>query len=270
MPAPSFQNPYLTAGIWSEWLLVSFLILTGVIYWIVSKRMGFQILFLTVLSLSFGIIITMYFPYLYTDDRQLPLTHPHIQASMTLFSIFIPLVKKRTEVVLCLVPPLMISISYLFFQQTPVFSIVGGILIGGFISYMYYRSLDWMGAMPEPYLFAFAIIIPLFIAGLIYPASDFLVLPGILLGAGTGVTLEQFKVRAWVGSSNVTAKLLSLSLGIFGLVMGYMLFSYISLELPLSYMGAGLAAGLWITFFVPLLLLSTKLYEQQGKRREIF
>ncbi|MCE7794311.1 hypothetical protein K8O68_18180 [Salipaludibacillus sp. CUR1] len=263
-------SPYLTQGVWSEWLLLSFMIITGVIYWTLSKRLGFQVLYLTVLSLSFGFIITMYFPYLYTEEQLLPLTHPHIQASMTLFSFFIPLVKRRVEVMLCLFPPLVISVSYLFIQNTPVFSIVGGILIGGFISYMYYRSLDWMGAMPEPYLFAFSIILPLFLGGLIYPETGFLLLPGILLGAGTGVTLEQFKVRAKIKPGNMTAKLLSLLLGGFGLVMGYLIYSFGPFNFPFMTLVAGIFAGLWLTFFVPLLLLVTKVYEQQGKSREIF
>lgn len=240
------------------------------IYWTISKRIGFQILYLTILSLSFGFVITMYFPYLNTEDQLLPLTHPHIQASMTLFSFFIPLVQRKREVVLCLFPPMVISISYLFIQGSPVFSIVGGILIGGFISYMFYRSLDWMGAMPEPYLFTFAIILPLFIAGLIFPDTAFLVLPGILLGVGIGVTSEQFKVRLSIKGSSVTTKLLSLMVGAFGLIMGYLIFIMLSISFPFMFLIIGTLAGLWISFIVPALLVFMKIADQQGKSREIF
>lgn len=256
-------------SIWSEWLLLSFLILTGLVYWTVSKRIGFQILYLTILSLSFGFIITMYFPFLRTDDQLLPLTHPHIQASMTLFSFFIPLVRRKIEVILCLLPPLIISLSYFFFQGSPVFSIVGGILIGGFISYMFYRSLDWMGAMPEPYLFTFAIILPVFIGGLIYPYTSFLLLPGILLGAGIGVTMEQFKVQMSLPTQTMS-KLLSMLLGSFGMIMGYLIFIVSPISFPFLFLVAGTVAGLWVTFLVPALLISTKIYTQQGKSREIF
>jgi len=259
----------LAFTIWSEWLLLSFLILAGMIYWTISKRLGFQILYLTILSLSFGYIITMYFPYLLTEDELLPLTHPHIQASMTLFSFFIPLVRRRIEVILCLLPPLIISLSYLFFQGTPVFSVIGGILIGGFISYMFYRSLDWMGAMPEPYLFTFAIILPVFISGLIYPLTTFLLLPGILLGAGIGVTMEQFKIRMSL-STNTTAKLLSILLGAFGMIIGYLIFIVSGISFPFLFLIVGTITGLWVTFFVPALLVLAKIYNKQGKNREIF
>ncbi|MCR6096685.1 hypothetical protein HXA31_05225 [Salipaludibacillus agaradhaerens] len=264
-----FQSPYLTQNYWSEWLLVSFLLLTGVIYWTMSKRLGFQVIYLTLLSLSFGFIITMYFPYLYTEDELLPLTHPHIQAAVTLFTFFIPLVKRRIEIGLCLAPPVLISVCYLFLQNTPVFSIVGGIMIGGFISYMYYRSLDWMGAMPEPYLFSFAIILPLFIAALIFSVSSFLILPGILLGLGTGATIEQFKVRVLIRKANMTAKLLSLLLGSTGLIIGYLLFTFSGFDSAFSYALVGIVTGLWISLLVPGLMRVTKLYDNQGKHREI-
>ncbi|WP_280768405.1 hypothetical protein [Salipaludibacillus daqingensis] len=259
----------LTYSIWSEWLLLSFLILAGMVYWTISKRIGFQILYLTTLSLSFGFIITMYFPFLYAEDQHLPLTHPHIQASMTLFSFFIPLVRRRIEVLLCLFPPFVISLSYLFLQESSVFSVVGGILIGGFISYMFYRSLDWMGSMPEPYLFAFAIILPVFIGGLIYPNTSFLLLPGLLLGAGIGVTFEQYKIRMSVSHSNIS-KLLSLILGTSGMIMGYLIFIVSPISFPFLFLIVGILGGIWITFFVPTLLILTKIYEQQGKSREIF
>lgn len=234
-----------------------------------SKRLGFQVIYLTVLSLSFGFIITMYFPYLYTEDKLLPLTHPHIQAAVTLFTFFIPLVKRRIEIILCLVPAIVICVSYLFLQSVPVFSIVGGIMVGGFISYMYYRSLDWMGAMPEPYLFSFAIILPLFIAALIFPVNSFLTLPGILLGLGTGATVEQFKVRVLIRKATMTAKLLSLLLGSTGLIVGYLTFTFSGLDSAFYFSLVGICAGLWISLLVPGLLRVTKLYDNHGKRREL-
>jgi hypothetical protein len=259
----------LAYSMWSQWLLLGFLILAGIIYWTISKRIGFQVLYLTILSLSLGFIITLYFPFLRTEDELLPLTHPHIQASMTLFSFFIPLVRRRTEVFICLLPPLIISLSYLFFQGTPIFSVIGGILIGGFISYTFYRSLDWMGAMPEPYLFTFAIILPVFIGGLIYPYTSFFLLPGILLGSGIGVTMEQFKIRMSLSSQHMS-KLLSMLLGVFGIIMGYLIFIISPISFPFLFLVVGTIAGLWVTFFVPALLVLTKINKQQGKSREIF
>ncbi|WP_416149541.1 hypothetical protein ACM26V_00645 [Salipaludibacillus sp. HK11] len=266
----NFYHSSFTHSIWSDWLLLSFLILAGIVYWTISKRIGFQMLYLTILSLTLGFVITRYFPFLSREDQLLPLTHPHIQASMTLFSFFIPLVRRRIEVILCLFPPLVISISYLFLQGISVFSIVGGILIGGFISYMFYRSLDWMGAMPEPYLFTFAIIFPVFIGGLIYPYTTYFFLPGILLGAGIGVSSEQFKIRINLESSNNISKLLSLLLGIFGLIMGYLLFILSPISFPFLFLFTGIFVGLWITFFVPFILVVTKIYDRQGKSRELF
>lgn len=265
-----FSSPFLNHGVWTEWLIISFLVIVGIIYWTISKKIGFQALYITVLSLCFGYIITMYFPYVYTNEQLLPATHPHIQAVMTLFSLFIPLVRRQIEMVLCLIPPFLISISYLLVQGTPVFSIVGGILIGGFISYMYYRSLDWLGAMPERYIFGFAIIVPLFMAILIYPENDFLFLPGILLGSGIGVTLEQYKTRMSIQTSTGIGKLLALVIGSSGLIISQLFFMFNPVIFTLNYLTLGILAGLWVTFLMPLLLTLTKLYDQQGKSREIF
>ncbi|RKL68757.1 hypothetical protein CR203_01540 [Salipaludibacillus neizhouensis] len=263
---PPFSSPFLIHSVWSEWLLISFLVLVGIIYWTISKKIGFQALYLTIFSLSLGYIITMYLPYLYTNDQLLPLTHPHIQAVMTLFSIFIPLVRRQVEIIMCLIPPLFISVIYLLLQGTPVFSIVGGILIGGFISYMYYRSFDWIEAMPERYVFGFAIIVPIFIGILIYPQNDFLILPGLLLGSGIGIALEQYKLRISITTSSGMSKLIALMIGSSGLILSHLFFLFNPVIFTLYYSLLGFLAGLWITFLIPLLLFSTKLYGQQSKR----
>ncbi|GEL06916.1 hypothetical protein [Salisediminibacterium halotolerans] len=263
-------SPFLSLALWSEWLFVFFLLIAGGIFWLRHKRTGFMILYLTVLSLSVSFIITLYFPYLYTEDMPVPITHPHIQATMTLTAFLIPLAKKRMTVLVLLVPITAMSFIYLLLHQIPALSIVGGILIGGFISYSYYRSQDWMGAMPEPFLFLFAAVLPMFIAVLVYPQTPFLYLAGVLFGTGVGAAYEQLKVRMIYEGTLLRNRVQAMVIGSFGIISGYLLYTLGLFNSPFLNFSFGLLTGLWITFIVPLLLVSLGFFSKEGAEERVF
>ncbi|WP_026689300.1 hypothetical protein [Alteribacter aurantiacus] len=257
--------PYLS----SEFTLVTeldiiFLVLIGLIFWAINKTIGFQLFFLLSFSVTISHIIQLFFPGLIIGNNWVPLTHLPVQAVMTFFSFFIPLTRNRLELVACVAPILAFSITFLFFTQSSVFSIVGAILIGGFIVYGFYRSFDWIGAMPDRYIMAFAIILPVFLVALIYPNTQALLHTGYLLGAGVGISLEFIKVRMSIPSASFRSRITGCGIGLVGIALVKIFSPILFSWMPLPLFTMGLIIGLWITLIVPTLLVLTKLYQQDG------
>ncbi|NJP37644.1 hypothetical protein [Alkalicoccus luteus] len=255
--------------VYSQILFAVWLITAGTIFWTLDKRSGFQLLYLTVLSLSLGYIILMYFPFLLLSNDSVPFTHPHIQATVTLFAFLIPLCRRKTEAALCISAAAAVSLIYLLAGGVPVFTVTGGILIGGFISYTFYRSLEWIGSMPDAYLFSFAIILPFFLALLLAPDELFLVLPGLLLGTGIGAVLEQYKVRMFVEQTGVSAKWLASVIGAAGILFVHFGVRPAFDGFLIGDVAAGLFLGLWITIILPFIMVVSGLYVQYGRGEKI-
>ncbi|SDY55837.1 hypothetical protein SAMN05421736_102264 [Evansella caseinilytica] len=266
----TIAEEHLTIYTAPDWMILLSLILIGGIYWTVNKKFGFQALYLTTFSLSISCIIMLYVPLIYISAEPVPLTHINVQTIMTFFTFFIPLARNRTEAVLCLFPPTVISVVHLLFFETPVFSVVGGIVIGGFIIYAFYHTLDWIGGMPEPYILTFSIILPLFIAAIIYPAEELLLYPGILLGVGVGSTLESFKVRFDVQRQSFLRKLIGFIIGAAGLAVIYGIDRFVEPIFPFPEITTGVIAGLWMTFISPVVFIFLKIYYKHSRRMTYF
>ncbi len=234
-----------------------FLVLIGLTFWAINKTIGFQLLFLLSFSVIIAHIIRLFLPVVYIGDNLVPLTHPPIQAVMTFFAFFIPLARSRLELIATLAPIFAFSLTFLLFTNTPVFSIVSAIVIGGFIVYGFYRSFDWIESMPDRYLMLFSIVLPIFLAAIIYPNTSYLLHAGYLLGAGTGVSCEFIKVRMNIPSS-LSRRLIAALIGLSGIAL-------LKVFAPLPLFGNGIAIGLWITLIVPLLLVMFNIYSQEGK-----
>ncbi|MBM7097302.1 hypothetical protein JSY36_16335 [Bacillus sp. H-16] len=257
--------PYLT----SEFILVTeldiiFLVLIGLIFWAVNKTIGFQLFFLLAFSVTISNIIQLFFPGVIIGSTWVPLTHLPVQAVMTFFAFFIPLTRNKLELSASVAPILAFSITFLFFTNASVFSIVGAIIIGGFIVYAFYRSFDWIGSMPDRYVMVFSIILPVFLAAVIYPNTQALLHTGYLLGAGVGISLEFIKVRMSIPSATLRKRLTASAFGLFGIALFKIFAPFFFSWLPLPLFTMGVIIGLWITFIVPLLLVVTKFYKQEG------
>ncbi|TVP82737.1 MAG: hypothetical protein EA344_10735 [Alkalicoccus sp.] len=263
MSAPEFF-----VNIYSQLLFIGWLITAGTVYWGLDKRAGFQLLYLTILSLAVGYIIIMYFPYIQLNNQQALVTHPHVQTTVTLFAFLLPLCKRKYEVALCMAVPLAVSLGYLL-EGVSVFSITGGIIIGGFISYTLYRSHEWLGSMPDAYLFTFSIIMPIFISALIYPEAYFLLLPGILLGIGVGASMEQYKIRLHVEATPRKSKVIAFIIGSAGIVFLLSAVRPVFSVFMTGELVTGVFIGLWITLILPFLLLVANLYERHGSAEQI-
>lgn len=264
MAAPSFF-----VSIYSQILFAAWLIIAGTIYWGLNKRAGFQLLYLTIVSLSIGYMIIIHFPYLYLSNEMVSVTHPQVQATVTLFAFLLPLCKRKLEIASCIAAPLIISIIFLFIHDMSAFTISGGILIGGFITYTFYRSLEWLGSMPDSYLFTFAIALPFFLSLLMYPEGYFLLLPGLLFGIGIGASLEQYKVRIDIEATARTPKIIAFIIGSIGIIFNEAALRPVFSTIPAGDLITGIFTGLWITLIIPFLMITANLYEQQGKEEQI-
>ncbi|MFA9559418.1 hypothetical protein ACERII_19090 [Evansella sp. AB-rgal1] len=250
----------------SELLVFALLLLVGGIYSTRHRQTGLQVFYLSLFSLSIAYIITLYFPFIYTNDKLVPITHPNVQLVVTVFSFFIPLARTRFQLMMCFLPPVIFCLYLLSYSSTHILSIVGGILIGGFIIYTFYRTLDWIGGMPEPYLIISAILLPIFLAAIIFPNEQLLLYPGILLGTGLGAILEVIKVR--MDERNTTFnKMVSYTIAAGGVVLFYGTEYFIGAWIPFTKISIGIILGLWITFVVPFLLVSFRIFRKQERSK---
>ncbi|PRO66700.1 hypothetical protein [Alkalicoccus urumqiensis] len=246
------DSPDTFVTLYSQALFIGWLCTAGVVIWSLHKRAGVELLYLTVLSLALSYILLMYVPpFEMTMGEAVAVTHPHIQATITLSAFLFPLCSKKWELAGCIFLPTAIAVSYLLLFQVPVFTIVGAVLIGGFLSYIYYHSLEWLGAMPDTYILAFAVILPIFTAVLIYPENYFLFLPGLLLGTGVGAAMEQYKVRMRLDAEGRRVRLWTGILGVSGIILLFMGVRPVIEQLPGGEGFSGFLTGLWITFLVP-------------------
>lgn len=264
------SQPFTNIEAISEYLFLALLVIVSSVLWTKHKRLGFNILYLTILSLTIGYIVLLNVPYLYTEEGLIPVTHPQLQAVMTLTGFVIPLILRKSFVLLSLLPVILISTVYLLFYDIPLFSIIGGLFIGGFISYAYFRSQDWMGSMPESYLLMFAVTLPIAALFFIFPETPIVYLPGVMLGAGVGIGIETLKVRMSLSSSTFKNKIICLIMGVFGLFLGYLLYSLQLFDSPILSLGLGLLTGLWITLIVPFLAVTLGFYGREGFESHVF
>ncbi|AOM82660.1 hypothetical protein [Salisediminibacterium beveridgei] len=264
------SQPFTNVETISEYLFLTLLVIVSTVIWTKHKRLGFNILYLTVLSLTIGYIILLNVPYLYTEDGLIPVTHPHLQAVMTLTGFVIPLLLRKSFVIISILPVILLSSVYLLVYDIPLFSIIGGLFIGGFISYAYFRSQDFMGAMPETYLLMFAITLPIAALFFIFPETPIVYLPGVMLGAGVGIGFEALKIRMSLSSSSFKNKIFCLTMGFFGIFLGYLLYSLQLFDSPFLSLGLGLITGLWITFIVPFLAVALGFYGREGFESHVF
>ncbi|QKS70946.1 hypothetical protein FLK61_29940 [Paenalkalicoccus suaedae] len=257
-----------TTHVWSEALFIIWLLVAGYIYIAKYKRAGFEVLYLTILSLSIGYAILLYFPAFATATESVPFTHPHIQATMTLLAFLFPLIEKRSTGFILLFIALAISLLYLFVFQASVFSIAFGILIGGFISFVFYRNLDWLGSMPEPLVLVFAIILPVFLMLLLAGMPYLILLPGILLGAGIGYTIERYKLRLELTFDAKSAVIGFSLIAVLVVPLLYFLRPAIA-HIPFMELSIGIVIGFWMMFIVPFVLLLLNLATKQGNEHTI-
>lgn len=252
-----------------NWLLIFTLSILGGIIWCFEKRIGFQLLYLTFFSFCIAMVALLFFPPITLNNEQLPFQiEPFLQmiAVVSFYYIYGNTSKARLFVYF-LLPFIAGSLFYLIFPLH-ILTVINSILVGGFIIFTFRRSQDWLGGLPEPLLFSFTILLPIFFAILFYPTNEGILYSGILLGSGLGFLLELLKIRFTYVSLTFLKRILVFLIGALGLILIFLVESLINIH-PLSTFLFGFLIGAWICFFVPALFVSLKIYSVQ-KRQNVF
>ncbi|MFC5713332.1 phosphatase PAP2 family protein [Thalassorhabdus alkalitolerans] len=262
------QNPvfdWLTSVISllaSEWFYV---LIIPLIFWMFDKHLGFRLLYVY----SFSMYLHVFLNQIIIIDRPAAgiqgnglSTFPSgpVQAATTFWGYLIPEVARRSFSLLAVLMIGIISFVTLYTGAHLLFDVLGAVLIGSFIVYAAYRSLDWVGGMPDPFRFSFSLVLPCALL-LLFPESAHYA--GLLLGTGIGFSFEQVKVRMLI-SPHWSRKFLAAIVGLTGLFLIVYIGTFLSPTVLIHFLHFTFL-GLWITLIAPYLFVRLRLFEQDGK-----
>ncbi|WP_216831732.1 phosphatase PAP2 family protein [Alkalihalobacterium elongatum] len=243
-----------------------YFIIIPIIYWAIHKQTGFQLLSLFFISMYVNSFIKDVFmierPELslqLNDGYSFPSIHT--QAATTFWGFLIPAVTKQWFTVLACFIVALVAFSQLYSGAYWPIDVIGAIIIGAFMVYASYRSLDWTGGMPERIKISLWTIIPITLFVL---SPDQAFYSGVLLGAGIGYHLEQTKNRMDV-KAPILKKVIAIVIGLMGIIALQTIGMYLSGHVIIEFIYA-IGIGLWITYIAPIIFVSLQLYRQQGTK----
>lgn len=250
----------------AQWFFLLFLILMNAFIWTTHKRLGFQIFYVTLLSLTIAFVLVMQLPYIYTRSDTILITNPLTQSITTFFLLFIPLVKNRVQLIICVLIPLGTGV-YLLLQDISLISLLNALLIGAFIVYAYYRSLDWLSGVPESYLISLAVLLPVFLGGILYPNFSFMFLPGLMLGIGVGIMMELLKIQVDISKLTFYQRIATIFIGSTGILLLIFFNDLIGNITVFDNLIFGCLLGIWMTLIVPMLLVAINIYPKKTEMK---
>ncbi|OLO42858.1 hypothetical protein BTR23_02335 [Alkalihalophilus pseudofirmus] len=237
-----------------------------IIYWAIHKQTGFQLLSLFLFSMYVNNFIKDIFmverpngALQLNDGYSFP--SGHTQAATTFWGYLIPSVSKQWFTILSCFIVASVAFTRLYTGAHWPFDILGAIVIGSFLIYASYRSLDWAGGMPERIKISLWLIVP-FALFILSPEQAFF--SGLLLGSGLGYHLEQTKNRMDIKVS-LLKKAIAILIGIMGIVAIQTIDMFLPNQVFIEFIHA-IGLGLWITYIAPMLFVSLRIYQQQGNK----
>ncbi|MFD2704298.1 hypothetical protein [Salibacterium lacus] len=241
-----------------DWFLV---IIAALLYWTMDKPAGGRLLIVLALSIYFhGLIKQMFLPV--PDNGSGGFTFPakQVQTAVAFWGYLLFEFRDRRFTWISFGMILIaVGITVLYTSHTPEDIFMGG-LIGAFIVYVVYRSMDWIGSMPEPFLFSFSLVFP---SSLLLLFPDGALYAGLLLGSGAGYSVERLKCRMTVTTA-AYKKMITAVIGGAGLLLIIAAGRLLPSVSVLFFLHAA-AVGLWITLFLPFLSVRLGLNQQSGK-----
>ncbi|MGY4690255.1 hypothetical protein [Salibacterium sp. K-3] len=239
----------------NEWI---FVMMAALLYWTVDKPAGGKLLIVLALSIYFhGLVKHMFLPLPDGENGGFTFPSKEVQLAVSFWGYLIPEMSDRRFTLFSFgIILFTVMMTVLYTPHTYEDILMGG-LLGMFIVYAVYRSMDWINSMPEPYLFSFSLVLP----------SSFLLLfpdgapyAGLLLGSGAGYSVERLKCRMVVTSVmyKKIAVIVIGSAGLFLIASAQVLLPSASVLLFLHAAGA----GLWITLILPAISVRLGLNQQ--------
>ncbi|MFB5662016.1 hypothetical protein [Alteribacillus sp. HJP-4] len=246
--------------IYHEWF---YFLIIPLVYWLIDKYTGFKLLLVFGLTLYFHSLLTAIFEgrSAFSDDPvsfslSLPL---EVQLSTAFLGYLIWEVADRRFTFLAFMAISFISLFRLISPAYLFEDIFMAIVIGGFTVYIVYRSMDWMGGVPDAYVFSFSLVLPSSLLLLHPEAASY---AGLLLGSGAGFSFEQLKNRMSI-SRDVKKKLSAALLGSAGLLILLSIREFLT-PVPVTMFLHAVLVTLWITYIAPALFTKAGIYQHQG------
>ncbi|SFP22915.1 hypothetical protein [Salibacterium halotolerans] len=246
----------------NDWFLV---IIAAVLYWTMDKPAGGRLLIVLALSIYFhGLIKQMFFPVPPDGNGGFTFPAKQVQTAVAFWGYLLFEVRDRRFTWLSFSMILIVAGTTFLYTSHTVENILMGGLIGAFIVYVVYRSMDWIAAMPEPFLFSFSLVFP---SSLLLLFPDGALYAGLLLGSGAGYSVERLKCRTEL-TNELYKKAITAVIGGAGLLLIIAAGTLLPPVSVLVFLHAA-AAGIWITLFLPFLSLRLGLNQQSGKFQKL-
>lgn len=241
-----------------------YFIILPIIYWGIHKRIGFHFLYVLIFSMYINELLKSMFminrPTLTDGQSDYSFPSGHVQAATTFWGFLIPIISRRWFTLLACLILLFVALERLHSGAHWPIDVIGAFVIGLFLVFASFRSLEWIGAIPDriKLLLTIALPVALFILA---PKEAFYT--GLLLGSGIGFLLEQWKNRMVI-SKQLSHKILACLIGLVGLMIlqaGSILLPNQSIFVLLH----AVVMGLWITYFAPMLFVRLNIYAHERK-----
>ena len=226
-----------------------------------NRQAGLQLFSLVTFSLYLSTVLH-HFHFL-EQDRSETATHliPNINTHLLVLSVFfcylIPAISKRLFTIVSLLFLILMSFIHVLYYEFAIWDISITISIGIFIVFTFYRSLDWLGAIPEQLKLMLIFIIP-FCLFLLSFENGYLV--GLLFALMLGIHVEKLKLSSQI-LQGFYKKLFAFFIGLSGMYIIDFIFHSIP-QTTLTQIAQGVASGIWLTYFAPLLLVKLHVYER--------
>ncbi|WP_090925809.1 phosphatase PAP2 family protein [Salibacterium qingdaonense] len=242
----------------NDWFLV---VIAALLYWTMDKPAGGRLLIVLALSIYFhGLIKQMFLPVPADGNGGFTFPAKQVQTAVAFWGYLLFEFRDRRFTWLSLAIIMIAAGITLIYTSHTLEDIFMGGMIGAFIVYVVYRSMDWIGSMPEPFLFSFSLVFP---SSLLLLFPDGALYAGLLLGSGAGYSVERLKCRMTV-TKEVYKKVITAVIGGVGLLLIIAVGSLLPAVSVLFFLHAALV-GLWITLFLPFVSVRLGLNQQSGK-----
>ncbi|WP_026675083.1 phosphatase PAP2 family protein [Alkalihalobacterium bogoriense] len=209
-----------------------FLILP-LIYWCVSKQMGFRLFYIFLLSmysnafLKVNIAVTRPIgsegiSSIFVESAQVGSHYPHdsfpsghAQGSTTLWGYLAYMVKQRNFTIFACILIFLVSCSRLYSGLHWPIDVISGVLIGLGIILLSFQLQQWMSATTSTMKWGIVTLVPLVLM-FVFPHDEGIKYSAFLLGAGIGYLLEKSFVNMEI-SPVLWRKIVVYAIGIIGI-----------------------------------------------------
>lgn len=225
-----------------------------------NRTAGLQLLLLV----AFSVYLSNFLEHFYFLEQSshsnfnlMPHIHSHLLVLSVFFLYLIPAVSKRLFTIVSLLFIFLNIVIHIYHFNHVPWDIVLTVVLALFIVFTFYRSLDWVGAIPEQLKLMLIFLIPLCLF-LLSIENAYVV--GLMFSIMFGMHLEQLKLGSMI-SNSLSKKAIAFLIGIIGYSLIQLIFFYIN-HVPSTLLIKGIIVGFWLAFFAPIILIKLHVYER--------